>query len=232
MIYVISDLHGYSPEDFEQLLGIAGFSDRDFCFILGDVIDRGEEGAQLLEWLLYQPNVELILGNHEAMLLSCDFLINEITEASLATLTAEQMECLMHWKENGAEPTLKGLLALDSETRADILEYLREAPLYEEVEAGGKNYVLTHSGLGNFSSDKELSEYDESDLLWNRPLPDDKYYTDRITVFGHTPTHYYGQEHKGKILVTDTWIDIDTGASSGLAPTLLRLDDMKTFILD
>ena len=232
MIYVISDLHGYSPDDLEELLSSAGFSERDFCFILGDVIDRGEDGARLLEWLLYQPNVELILGNHESMLLSCDFLFNEITEDSLAGLTEEQMECLMHWKENGAEPTLKGLLTLDAETRADILEYIREAPLYEEVEADGKNYVLTHSGLGNFSPDKELSEYDERDLLWNRPSPDDKYYEDKITVFGHTPTHYYGQEHKGKILVTDTWIDIDTGAACGLSPTLLRLDDMKTFILD
>ena len=104
MIYVISDLHGYSPDDLEELLSSAGFSERDFCFILGDVIDRGEEGARLLEWLLYQPNVELILGNHESMLLSCDFLFNEITEDSLAGLSEEQMECLMHWKENGAEP--------------------------------------------------------------------------------------------------------------------------------
>ena len=48
-------------------------------------------------------------------------------------------------------------------------------------------------------------------------------------IFGHTPTFYYGEEYKGKAIVTDTWIDIDTGAAAGLSPMLLRLDDMKEF---
>ena len=231
MIYVISDLHGYPLEQFEDLLDKAGFSERDFCFILGDVIDRGDDGARILEWLLYQPNVQLILGNHEGMLLCCDFLFEEINEQSLAQLTSEQMELLMEWKENGAEPTLRGLMALDPETRVDILEYIREAPIYEEVEAGGRSYILTHSGIEGFSPDKDMSEYDADALIWNRPTPEDRYFSDKTVILGHTPTHYYGPEHKGKILVTDTWIDIDTGASCGLAPTLLRLDDMNTFSL-
>lgn len=232
MIYVISDLHGYPLEDFEQLLSEAGFSDGDFCFILGDVIDRGEDGARLLEWLMYQPNIELILGNHEQMLLLCDFLFDEITEESLSSLSAEQVETLMHWRENGGEQTMSGLLALDNQTRLDILEYLREAPLYDEVEVGGVQYVLTHSGLGNFSPDKDIDEYKEEELLWSRPSFDDEYYKDKKVVFGHTPTHYYGHEYKGSVLIRDTWINIDTGASGGLAPTLLRLDDMKSYKLE
>ncbi len=232
MVYVISDLHGYPLEDLQELLEKGGFSDGDYCFVLGDVIDRGEDGARILEWLIYQPNVQLILGNHESMLLSCDFLFNEISEQSISKLTAHQMECLEHWKENGAEPTLRGLVELDAETREGIVEYLREAPLYEEVELNGKKYILTHSGLGGFSPEKELCEYTERQLLWNRPSPDDRYYSGCITVFGHTPTHFFGSEHRGKVLITDTWIDIDTGAACGLAPTLLRLDDMQTFSLD
>ena len=31
------------------------------------------------------------------------------------------------------------------------------------------------------------------------------------------------------MVVTDTWIDIDTGAGYGRAPMLLRLDDLKAF---
>ena len=232
MIYVISDIHGYTLEDFEELLEKAGFCDSDYCFILGDVIDRGDDGARILEWLLYQPNVQLILGNHEQMLLSCDFLFREITKDTLSSLSTEQMESLMHWRENGAEPTLKGLLALDVETRAEILDYLRESPLYDKIEVNGTRYILTHSGLGGFDSDKDLSEYTETELLWNRPNVSDEYYHDAVCVFGHTPTHYWGAEHKGNILRTNTWIDIDTGAACGLAPTLLRLDDMKTFTLD
>jgi hypothetical protein len=33
------------------------------------------------------------------------------------------------------------------------------------------------------------------------------------------------------MLQTDTWINIDTGAGSGMAPMLLRLDDMQEFYL-
>ena len=76
MIYVTSDLHGYPFEKFMELLKTANFTDNDFCFILGDVIDRGDDGIKYLEWLMVQPNVELLLGNHEAMMMSNLFLFN------------------------------------------------------------------------------------------------------------------------------------------------------------
>lgn len=231
MIYVISDLHGYPLENFQDLLEKAGFSDNDYCFILGDVIDRGEDGVRLLEWLMYQPNIQLILGNHEQMMLSCDFLFDEITEQTLSKLEPQQLENFLEWRENGAEPTIEGLINLEADTREDIMEYLASAPLFETVEAGGKEYILSHSGFGNYSQNKDISEYSAYELLWTRPSINERYWSDKTAVFGHTPTHYYGKEHKGRILVTDTWINIDTGAAGGLPPTLLRLDDMKTFSL-
>ena len=66
MIYVTSDLHGYPLELFKKLLDKSGFTDDDFLYVLGDVADRGEAGVELLLWIMAQPNVELILGNHEA----------------------------------------------------------------------------------------------------------------------------------------------------------------------
>lgn len=89
MIYVTSDLHGCSVDSFQQFLSRAGFRKEDYLFVLGDVIDRGENGAQLLLWLTEQPNMELILGNHEALLLACEFLLEEVTDESLARLTTE-----------------------------------------------------------------------------------------------------------------------------------------------
>ena len=41
MIYVISDLHGYPFDKFMALLKKAGFSENDFLYVLGDVVDRG-----------------------------------------------------------------------------------------------------------------------------------------------------------------------------------------------
>jgi hypothetical protein len=58
---------------------------------------------------------------------------------------------------------------------------------------------------------------------------EEQYFDAVTTVLGHTPTGLYGSRHRGKMLQTDTWINIDTGAGSGMAPMLLRLDDMQEF---
>ena len=79
MQYVCSDLHGFAIDKFKLMLERVGFNDSDFLWVLGDVIDRGPDGIKILKWLMAQPNAQLILGNHEAMLLACDFLFEEIT---------------------------------------------------------------------------------------------------------------------------------------------------------
>ena len=112
MIYVTSDLHGYPLKKFQRLLEKAEFSQEGFLFVLGDVIDRGPEGAQLLRWMAEQPNVQLILGNHEGMLLSCEFLFEAVTEESLERLDTGKLELLSNWMANGAAPTLAGLRKL------------------------------------------------------------------------------------------------------------------------
>lgn len=234
-IYVTSDLHGLLLSDLEKLLKKVDFSSNDWLYILGDVIDRQNDGGvQILEWLLEQPNVQLILGNHEAMLLSCDFVFNEITTDSIGNLTMEKMELLTNYSKNGGDVTLKSLSDLmkrDPDRLADILDYLHEAPFYETVSVGDKDFLLVHSGLDEFSKDKKITDYTVDELIWAWPELTDEYYDDIITVFGHTPTMSYLPESKGKILKTKTWIDIDVGVPYGNSPALLRLDDLEEFYL-
>jgi serine/threonine protein phosphatase 1 len=219
-------------ESFQKLLRKAGFREEDYLFVLGDVIDRGENGAQLLLWLTEQPNVELILGNHEALLLACEFLFEEVTDESLAKLTTNQLHLLSNWFQNGGGPTLSGLrriLKESPELMEGILDYLRDAPLYETVDVRGKRYILVHAGLGNFRQERPLDDYSPEELFFCRPTLDTVYYPDATVIFGHTPTEYFGQMYRGKALRTDTWICIDTGAAMGGMPMLLRLDDMEEF---
>lgn len=235
MTYVISDLHGYPLEKFKTLLKKANFTDNDFLYILGDVIDRnGDGGVEMLCWLLEQPNVQLILGNHEAMLLSCVFVFDEITENSIEDMTEEKIGLLNNYMLNGGDVTLKALRELKKispDTVLDILDYLRDAPLYEAVTAGENDFLLVHSGIDRFDKNKKLSQYSADDFLWAWPSLDDEYFEDIVTVFGHTPTMSFGEAHTGKILKTKTWIDIDVGAGFGQEPVLLRLDDLKEFKL-
>lgn len=233
MIYVISDLHGYPLAKFKKLLEHAAFSDDDFLYLLGDCIDRnGDGGVEMLCWLLEQPNVQLILGNHEAMLLACSFVFEEITEESINALTAEKMGLLQQYMQNGGDVTLKALRDLRNRAPdliADIFDYLHDAPLYEAVSAGGKDFLLLHSGIDHFEKAKKLSQYAQDDFLWTWTSLETDYFDEIITVFGHTPTLTYGEEYTGKILKTRTWIDIDVGAGFGQEPVLLRLDDFEEF---
>lgn len=235
MTYVISDLHGYPIEKLKILLKKAGFCEDDFLYILGDVIDRnGDGGVEMLRWLLEQPNVQLILGNHEAMLLSCEFVFDEITNESVEAMNTEKVELLSNYMFNGGDLTLAYLRELNKtspETVANILDYLHDTPLYEAITIGENDFLLVHSGVDNFDKNKKLSQYSSDDFLWAWPEIDDEYFDDIITVFGHTPTMSYGEEYTGKIIKTKTWINIDVGAGFGQEPVLLRLDDFKEFQL-
>ena len=186
----------------------------------------------MLCWLLEQPNVQLILGNHEAMLLACSFVFEEITEETINALTAEKMGLLQQYMHNGGDVTLKALRDLRNRAPdliADIFDYLHDAPLYEAVSAGGKDFLLLHSGIDHFEKAKKLSQYAQDDFLWTWTSLETDYFDEIITVFGHTPTLTYGEEYTGKILKTRTWIDIDVGAGFGQEPVLLRLDDFEEF---
>ena len=231
-VYVTSDLHGMSLHELKSLLKKADFCEDDFLYILGDVIDRrGDGGVEILRWLLTAPNAQLILGNHEAMLLSCSFLFEEITEESISSLDQEKISLLGTYKENGGDVTLKALNDLDKDTVLDILDYLRDCPLYETVTAGNKDFILVHAGLEGFDKNKKLCDYTADELLWAWPKYDDEYLEDITTVFGHTPTIYYDRDTKGRILHRPTWIDIDVGTSYGYGTAMLRLDDLKEFYL-
>ena len=232
MIYTISDLHGYPVEKLKRLLKTADFSDDDYLFILGDVIDRnGDGGIGILRWLLTVPNAQLLLGNHEAMLLACEFVFDEITEETAAGITQEKLEILSNYIDNGGEVTLRELRKLPRETQQVIFEYLKECPLYETVAAGGKDYILLHAGFDNFRKDRKLSDYSVDELIWTWPELTDEYFDDIHTVFGHTPTKYFDPHYDGRVLRTKTWTDIDAGAAYGNEPVLFRLDDGKTFQL-
>lgn len=233
--YVTSDLHGYSFDEFMKLIDFIKFNENDQLFILGDVIDRGKDGVKYLTWILEQPNVQLILGNHEAMLLDCEFIFKKDFEETTATSNSEGIDLLSNWESNDAQPTinaLKSLLESDPDKVTAILNYLKSAPLYKEISVNGKTFTLVHGGLGNFQKNKKLSEYIPYELLWYRTPISKRYFDEKTVIFGHTPTHFYVSAYIGKMLRTDTWIDIDTGAACGGSPMLLCLDDMKEFYMN
>ena len=66
MKYCMSDIHGESERYFQMLKEIQ-FSSDDQLYIIGDVIDRGPGGIEILRDIMPRENVVLLLGNHELM---------------------------------------------------------------------------------------------------------------------------------------------------------------------
>ncbi len=165
------------------------------------------------------------------MLLACDFIFENVTDAFLEDFDEKKNRLLINYLFNGGGVTLRNLAKLDVEARYKIVDYLRSCPLYKEVNVNGEKYILVHAGLDNFSPDKKISDYSANELLWAEPELNDEYYDDVHTVFGHTPTYLFGKEYNGKIVKTHTWTCIDCGAASGNEPVLFCLDDKKEFKL-
>ena len=99
--------------------------------------------------------------------------------------------------------------------RAQVLEYLAEFSLYEEVRAGGKDYLLMHAAPAE--GGWEPSAYHPEDVLFNHSLPEENPFPGKILVTGHTPTFLIGEQYRGKIVVSEKGdhICMDAGAGYG-----------------
>ncbi len=212
MTYCMSDIHG-DYEMYRRMLEKIRLRDEDALYILGDVVDRGPEPIAVLQDMMARPNVRPLLGNHEYMAARClRFLTKQITEESVAELSADRLMDLFHWQNEGGAPTIEGFRRLDPEGRQAVLEYLMEFELYEELEAGGEKYVLVHAGPDHFSADRPLWDYEIHELIWTRLDYSKVYYHDRFLVTGHTPVAAIpGNEHPDAIFRANRHIAIDCG---------------------
>ena len=235
MIFAASDLHGFPLVRFMNGLKAIGFGENDFLYILGDVVDRhGDGGAAMLRWMSLQRNMQLLMGNHEYMMLSCAEMLYDASPERVKRMSREDLRKFLHWSDNGGTATLNGFAALrktDPESIPRILAYVSRAPYFAVTRVCGRDFLLTHAGLGNFSEDKPIQEYTAEELLWNRPSLEDAYFDSAMTVFGHTPTIMYGQEYAGKIIRTRTWCNIDVNTAAHDHIAVLRLDDMREFYI-
>lgn len=229
-IYIISDLHGQGKAFFRMLNKIK-FSEADIMYILGDVIDRGPDGIPLLEYIRRQPNMKMILGNHEDMMLK-------------STRYPTDEMWIGTWMFNGGGTTLNGLRQLSKENRRDCLDYVRNLPLYRIISVSGVDYLLIHAGLPmkEGSLEEICRDIDEEEALWirgeffNSPVIPPYY-----IIFGHTPTgamlRYADtlpadqQERcsKFRMVFWNRRIGIDCGAAYGKNLGCLRLNDFKEY---
>lgn len=64
--FIIGDIHGCFSAVFAELIEIEFDDTKDRLFSVGDLVDRGAESSDALDWLA-KPWFHAVMGNHEQM---------------------------------------------------------------------------------------------------------------------------------------------------------------------
>lgn len=230
MIYVIGDIHG-NKEKYDEMLSKISPAETDAVFVLGDVIDIGEYSIEILKDMMYRANVYPVLGEHEYMARKIFPLIcnAKTIEEAKEMLGAEDKAEFDKWLSMKSEKTVRDFLSLDDEDKESIIDYLSEFQAFEEVEAGGKTFVLTHAGIDNFEADKDLEDYEEEDFVFAETDYTKVYFKNKYLITGHTPTVAINQKFMGKVYSKNGHIALDCGAAYGGKLAAICLDALKLY---
>ncbi len=226
MYYVISNIHG-NKEKFDLVLKLIDFKEeKDVLYVLGDTVDYGKDGIDLLVDFSMRPNLYHILGEHEAKAYRLITRFLEIS-ASGKSPDPEFVEEFKEWTgKEGGMATFEAFSALDSDMREGVLEYFEEMTPYETLTVNKTEYFLCHAGICGFREGKPLEDYDDEDFF-TRPLDFGKtYFKDKVIVVGHAPTTVF---NNGEIYKTSGAVNVDCGAAFDGRLGCLCLDTGREF---
>lgn len=222
--YVLSDVHG-EADRFMQMIQKISLGQEDILYILGDVVDRGPNGVELLNYIRSQKTMVMLMGNHEHMLLR--YYSPDVTDAEIR-----------RWNRNCNTPTKEGMLRLSEQERQSLFEWIASLPTHLEVQVAGKKYYLVHGFPGENLHDE----------VWGRPEPTTPNPVEGCRlIVGHTPVSCVGKTDEEEeayiqaltqlgqqlqILHTPGYIDLDCccGYSYSIKRlACLRLEDGAEF---
>jgi serine/threonine protein phosphatase 1 len=201
---IIGDVHGYYQGLMLLLKEIAPTSE-DQVYFLGDLIDRGPQSAQVVNFVR-ENNYPCLMGNHEQMLLS---VMNNNCNSN---------QTLQAWLYSGGQATITSYQA--AKIPQEHLDWFANLPTY--IDLG--DVWLTHAGV---DPKKSVSEQTSEELCWIRDefhsmeLP---YFTEKLIIVGHTITFTLPGVAPGQLASGQGWLDIDTGAYHPRSGWLTGLD--------
>ncbi len=246
--YVFSDVHGHRAP-LERLLDRISPSEDDRFFCLGDMIDRGPDPVGVLRTVRSLPNVRVLMGNHEDLMISC----LDRPEDGMA---------VVNWGLNGGGATTEGLRRLPDDEADELEDWIRGLPRWAHLRLDGRLYLLVHAGVrpsvgvpdswDDAGVEAFFSAQDPEDLTWIR----EEFWGEPrglsgedgsgpVVIAGHTPTPYLrdiayeldrdpvGEDGRARMVRVgpDRWdIDACAAAGAGIGQVLvLRLDDGEEF---
>lgn len=211
--FVLSDIHGC----YKQLQALLNHWDKEMrLFILGDLIDRGEESFKVVQAIIHLKKmhgekVGVLKGNHENMLLQ--YIDNPSKYGDLFFMNGGNKTVLDFTQGSVVlEKSFDEMAELLKQLAAEELSFIRSLPLYDEFG----DVLFVHAGINQSLSD--WRDTSEEDFLWDRNMFSKKNETGKTIVFGHTPTQYLHKDSKNKqiwISEDGSYIGIDGGCVFG-----------------
>ena len=237
MIYVMSDIHG-NYENFESAMEQINLKSEDKLYVLGDVIDRHPYGLLILQKLMKMGNVQMLLGNHEYMMMEAlGFPYKKAKRRGPRSILRNDSMDL--WYSNRGDVTHYIWECISSKDQSDIADYLCSLPLNIDLDVGGKKFKLVHAAPVELYQEYNTGYDNEVKYaVWDRETIHMCPELDYTVVFGHTLTLHFKESNPLEIAEYNGWIGIDCG--SGWGETVgydypsgrlacLRLDDMEVF---
>lgn len=150
--YLIGDIQGCHTA-FERLLQTISFSpSRDSLYVLGDLVNRGPDSAQVLRRCMqWGDAVKPLLGNHDLHLLATAYGV----------------------RKPGKRDTLQNIL--NAPDRIDLLHWVSQQPLARYLQShSGQRLLMVHAGvLPQWTLEETLQLADEvHQLVKGKHLPD------------------------------------------------------------
>lgn len=234
-IYLTSDLHGDCRRFLKLLNKIKFNPDQDFMYVLGDVLDRGNENLELLKHVrkyIDAGKMLLIKGNHELF----------------AQMYLQGRLDARQWILWGGRQTLAELGRLSSDQREELENFLCGLPFYQIITTADKTVLLTHSGLDADCIIESDSRLDVEESIKAAVAGDEFRYLvsndihympwgqirkmDHYVIVGHVPAMRLNEDASCRIVHREKYMCIDTGAGfrdSGGKMSCYRLDDGREF---
>ena len=238
MIYVMSDLHG-NYDMFIEMLKKINFNKKDTLYILGDIIDRGLNPVEIYDYIIANPNIILLMGNHEKMMLDfANLNNNDIKYDNSVYYTREMRNKYDIWMRNGGLNTYNKISSLDNDKRIEMIKYFSSLPYYVLLNINDKKFILCHARpifydlpYNNNPTVEEMLDtlIDNDEILWCRDNLPQEIPNNYIVIHGHSPVQRSFNANKITYYSNNKIIDIDCGCAFYGKLGCLRLDDMKEF---
>ncbi|MDR1465514.1 MAG: hypothetical protein LBJ11_09485 [Oscillospiraceae bacterium] len=226
MTYVASGLLGRQAA-LARLTDKLNLRGSDTLYLLGNVLG-GAGSISLLRHLACQENVFPVLGRNDYV---ASRILGALAEAASADaeelLTAVELRLLEWWKPLGGAAVLEEFFALGADARDDVLDYLAEFFLYDELSVAGQDYVLVHAGLHQFAPERSLEDYQIEDLVLYPADYRKRYFRDKTLVTAAVPCDRINPACTGGVWRGKGHIAVNWESQGRLAA--VRLDDGETF---